>query len=101
MDKKSALRKQLETVAKNYIRKFEKAHGVEFDFAGNDDLIGVLFFGDYFFSFENIVFDVDNKLPVRLIFEWHDAQIESDMKGSVQNINLPSYAMGARFDAIS
>jgi hypothetical protein len=99
--KKPALRKQLETVAKNYIRKFELAHGAEFDFAVGDDLIGVLCFGDNYFSFADIVYDIDNKLAVGLIFEWQNAQTHAHLKGSEQKINLQSYAMGARFDAIS
>ena len=94
-----ALRKQLDTALKNYIYKFEKIHGVELDNYA-DDLMGVLYFGEHYFNIADIIYDVDNKLPVRLIFEWQDAGIEAHFKGNEKTINLQSYAMGLRYESI-
>lgn len=91
------LRVALDAAIMNYIRKFEKIHGVAFDFAVSDDLTGVLCFGDHYFSMPDIVYDADNKLPVGLIFEWNDAQIDANFKGDKQAINLRSYAKGLRY----
>lgn len=81
-----------------YVRKFEKAHGVTFDGAVSDDLTGMLCFGDHYFSMSDIIYDVDNKLPVRLIFEWQNAGIEAHFKGIEKTINLQSYAKGLRYE---
>lgn len=92
-----ALRKQLDTALKNYIYKFEITHCVNFDGAVNDDLMGVLCFGDNYFNISDIIYDVDNKLPVRLIFEWQNAGIDAHFKGIEKTINLQSYAKGLRY----
>jgi hypothetical protein len=92
-----ALKKQLDTALKNYIYKFEKAHGVEFEWAVNDDLMGVLCFGDHMFNMSDIVYDVDNKLPVKLIFEWQDASLDAQITSDKDQINLQSYAEGLRY----
>lgn len=93
-----ALRKQLDTALKNYIYKFEKIHGVEFEWAVNDDLMGVLCFGDRMFNMSDVIYDCDNKLPVRLIFEWQNAGIDAHFKGIEKTINLQSYAKGLRYE---
>lgn len=92
-----ALRTALDKALKNYIYKFEKVHGVELDNYA-DDLMGILCFSDHYFSMSDIVYDVENKLPVRLIFEWQDASIEAHFKGNDKVINLRSYASGLRYE---
>ena len=92
------LRAALDKVLIAYVRKFEKAHGVEFDWATNDDLMGMLCFGDHYFNISDVIYDVDNKLPVRLIFEWQDAGLEAHFKGNDKVINLQSYANGLRYE---
>jgi hypothetical protein len=94
------LRTALDAAIMGYIKSFEKAHGVEFDWATNDDLTGMLCFGDHYFNMTDIVYDVDNKLPVKMIFEWQDAAIEAHFKGIKTKINLHSYAKGLRYDQV-
>lgn len=96
----AGLREQLDTVLKKYIKKFEKAHGVELEFTVNDDIMGVHCFGEHFFTMNDIVYDVDNKLPVGLIFEWQDAGIAACLAGSNETISLRSYAKGLRYEGI-
>lgn len=95
-----ALRTALDKALTAYIKKFEKIHGVYFEWAANDDLTGWVNFGDHLFNISDIVYDVDNKLPVRLIFEWQDAGIEAHFKGSDKVINLQSYSKGLRYESI-
>jgi hypothetical protein len=95
-----ALRTALDKAIMGYIRKFEKAHGVEFDWAANDDLTGTLCFGDHYFSMSDIVYDVDNKLPIMLIFEWQDACLNAHFLSDEKQINLQSYAKGLRYESI-
>lgn len=94
------LKLALDAAIMGYIHKFEKAHGVGFDYAvGEDeDLTGVLCFGDHYFNMSDIVYDVDNKLPIRLIFEWQDAGLDAHSSGNDKIINLKSYAMGLRYE---
>lgn len=95
-----ALRTSLDKALMAYVKKFEKAHSVEFDWAVNDDLMGALSFGDYMFDMSDIVFDVDGKLPIKLIFEWQDASLDAHIKGDENQINLKSYSMGLRNESI-
>mgnify|MGYP003621269366 CR=1 FL=1 len=93
-----ALRTALDKALISYVRKFEKAHGVEFDWATNDDLMGMLCFGDHYFNISDIIYDVDEKCAVGLIFEWQDAGIEAHFKGNDKVINLQSYVSGMRYE---
>jgi hypothetical protein len=103
VNKKSTkkLRLALDNAITSYVQKFEFAHGVNFEYAVNDDLMGVLVFGDYYFSAADIVYDVDNKLPVRLIFQWQDDSSHDYIKGKQQYINLQSYAKGLRHEGVN
>lgn len=89
----SKLREEFDAAIKNYIEIFEKKQGVEFCFAVSDDLLDVLCFGDYFFTINDIVFDVDNELEDGLIFSWQDDCVQHK-----QHINLMSYAKGLRHE---
>ena len=93
-----ALRTALDKALTGYVKKFEKAHGVEFEGAARGDLMDMLCFGDHYFNISDIIYDVDNHLPVRLIFEWQDAGIEAHFKGNDKVINLQSYASGLRYE---
>lgn len=92
-----ALRTALDKALTGYVKKFEKIHGVEFEWAVNDNLMDILCFGDYYFDIADIIYDIDNKLPVRLIFEWYDDGLEAFRKDPTKEINLRSYAKGLRY----
>ena len=98
--KQTKLRKALEKAIKAYIYEFEKKHGVELEFAVADDLMGVLCFGDNYFSTNDVIYDVDNKLPVNLIFEWQSEGIDTHFAGNTKTINLQSYAKGLRYEEV-
>jgi hypothetical protein len=92
------LRTALDAAITNYIKAFEDKHGVFFEWAVVDDLTGVLNFGDYYFSMPDIVYDIDNKLPLNLIFEWQEAGLNAHFLGNGKQINLHSYAKGLRYE---
>ena len=94
------LRKDLDTALMAYVKKFERIHGVEHEWALNDDLMGILFFGDHCFSINDVIYDVEHKLPVHLIFEWQDAGMAAHIAGNKKTINLHSYAKGMRYEGM-
>jgi hypothetical protein len=95
------LRAALDAAIMGYVKRFEFAHGVKHEWSSNDDLMGILCFGDYFFDISDIVYDVENHLPVNLIFQWQNDGIEAHFNGSEQNINLQSYAKGLRYEGVT
>jgi hypothetical protein len=94
MTTKTELRQQLDDAIKQYIEAFENKQDLNFEWAINDDLLECLAFGDYFFSIEQIVIDIDQDLPKGLILQWHNDRIKHEGR----TINLRSYAMGLRYD---
>lgn len=92
------LRAALDAAIMGYIRKFEEVHGVRVEYAVGDDLLGIFEVSDAFIRLDDIVYDIDNKCSVGLIFEWYWAGLEAYELKSEQKINLQSYAMGARFE---
>ena len=90
---KAKLKEQL----KLYIEEFEEKHGLEFDHAVGDDLLGVISFGNtMFFNMSDIIQDIDSQYDKGLIIQWHEDTVENYPKF----INLSSYAMGLRYKTI-
>ena len=96
MSKKTKLREKLDAVAKEYIKAFEKKHECYFEFAIFDDLMDMLSFGDNYFSFSDVAYDIDNNVEKGLIFKWQNENTELDVYGDEITINFRSYVMGFR-----
>ena len=65
------MKKELEKILKKYISKFEKKHELTFEFAVSNDLMGTISFSCiYYFSINDIIFDIDNYLPKDLIIHF-------------------------------
>ena len=93
------LRKEWEEILMGYIRKFEKKHDVKLQYAVDDNIMGVLNFGDaYFFDATDVVYDIDHNLPKGLILQWAEDGVDDSKNPTRQTINLQSYAMGLRFE---
>ena len=93
------LRRELEETLMAYIRLFEEKHDVNLQYAVNDDIMGVLDFGDvYCFHIADVVYDIDHDLPKGLILQWAEDSIDDSKNPTRQTINLQSYAMGLRFE---
>lgn len=94
----SELEKSFIKIANEYIAKFEKKHGYEFSSWVSDEVGGICcFIEQYFFSFDDIRYDIDNNIKKGLIFQWQDEGVEN---GAKDNINFRSYVMGARFQML-
>lgn len=93
------LRKELEETLMAYIRLFEEKHDVDLQYIVNDDIMGLLDFGDvYFFNTTDVVYDIDHDLPKGLILQWAEDSVDDSKNPARQTINLLSYAMGLRFE---
>ena len=65
------MKKQLEKVLKQYIKEFENKQDLTFEFAVDDNLMGVISFGSVcFFDMSDIIYDVDNAIKENIIIEW-------------------------------
>lgn len=85
------MRKKLDKILKDYIEKFEKKQYLTFEFAVSDDLMGVICFGCvYYFSINDIIYDIDSKHPKNLIIDWLEYCLEGN------KINYYSYSKGLR-----
>lgn len=94
------LQERLDIVLMEYVRAFEDKHGVEFEFAINDDLMTVLHFGDWYFDISDIVYDIDNNLSKHLILNWHNNMMDETGNPDRKWINLHSYAQGLRLESL-
>lgn len=93
------LRKELEEILKSYIRKFEDKHEIEMQYAVDDNITGVLDFGDiYFFDITDVIYDIDHDLPKGLILQWAEDSVDDSKNPTRQTINLHSYAKGLRYE---
>lgn len=81
-----------EKACSDYIDLFCKKHDVEFHFWVSDDIGGVACIGyDLFFSFTDIVFDINTQKPKNKILEWQDHNDTSEYY-----ISYRAYCDGAR-----
>jgi len=98
------LKQQFNELADKYIAAFEKKHGAQLEFWVADDKSGIASFGGtWFVNFSDIMFDIDNNLPKRLIFDWLDYSLEThyyneNKISKLPSINLKSYSKGVRHE---
>ncbi len=77
-------------VVDKYIFKFEKKHGYEFTYWVSNNVGEVACFIDqYFFNFDDIRYDINNKIPKGLIFKWQDYCVEKAFEKTT--VNFKSY----------
>lgn len=96
MSKNNKLREKLDAVIVEYIKAFEKKHECDFEFAIFDDLTDMLCFGDNYFSFSDVAYDIDNNVEKGLIFKWQNEETKFDAHGNEYSVNFRSYVMGFR-----
>ena len=66
------LQQQYHKIVNKYIRKFEKKQGMYFEYWVADRKGEVACFGDFFFEFSELRFDIDNNITVGKIIDWHN-----------------------------
>jgi hypothetical protein len=97
MKRMTTLKEKYESIIDEYVKRFEKKHGLQLESWVSDDKNGVACFGDIlYFSVNDIIYDINNKLPKGLIINWLEDGIDYyEKKG--QTINIHSYAKGLRY----
>jgi hypothetical protein len=90
MDKKMTIKQNLESAINAYLTAFEVKYDGEFD--KESDLMDVRWFGDYFFTIDEIVHDIDNPQHWGEIFKWWNEMVE--VEGF--QINFKAWCRGVR-----
>ena len=86
------LREELEEILMRYIRKFEKKHDVQLQYAVDDDIMGVLNFGDaYFFDATDVVYGIDHNLPKEMVLDWYNDTIDYHKNPTKEKVFLEMY----------
>ncbi|MCP4665130.1 MAG: hypothetical protein GY849_02095 [Deltaproteobacteria bacterium] len=70
------LKPEYENIVSRYIKRFEKKHGLCFDWWIAEKVGNTAIFGDYDFSFDEIRFDIDTKQPFHKILNYYDYRVE-------------------------
>lgn len=90
----SKLKEQYKFVCEQYLQKFINKHNYEFTGWIGDEVGGIaVFIEQYFFNMDDIIYDVNNKLPKDMVFRWQDDNLEA---GYDSMINLHAYSKGMR-----
>lgn len=93
MEKKMKdLKEAYEKVCNDYLDLFCKKQGIIFEGWVSDQIGGIVFCDEYFFSFPDIVWDVNSDQPKGLIMDWYHENMELPEK----SINYFSYTKGLR-----
>lgn len=92
------LQQHYQQVVGAYVKAFQKAHGIEWEFWVADDIGGTALFGDRYFNFDDIRIAVDNGISSEMLFDWYDENVEH---GIEKMINLPAWIKGLRHDQLT
>jgi hypothetical protein len=74
--KNKDMKEKFENIVNEYIKKFCKYYGLQFDGWIGDDIGGVAQMSDYFFNFQDIRYFYDNKTDWKIIINWYDYVLE-------------------------
>lgn len=88
------LKKTYQMACNEYVQKFANKQDIQFSGWIGDIGQVACFIDQYFFSMDDIVLDINKKLPKGLILKWQDDGIEF----SELRMNYRSYSMGLRFE---
>lgn len=98
MNNTQRLKKRFETICNTYVALFCKKHDFEFERWVADDVGGTAECGDYYISFDEIRYDIDNDIPVSIYMKYYDycLAVYSVLPNIRHAVNYPSYCKGAR-----
>lgn len=91
---KKSLKERYEAVCNEYVSKFCKKQGLEFEYWVANQVGGITQCNDFFFNFSDIVWDINSKQPKGLIIKWYDESASAPVDNV---INYFSYTKGLRF----
>jgi len=83
------LKTEFNKIWAKYIKRFEVETDLVFDGCTGKDKTSSLFFGDYVFSFSDIMYCIDNKIECNILVEYFSHCLEYEL-----SINFQSYLMG-------
>jgi hypothetical protein len=86
------LKKEYELICNEYVKLFCDKQELEFNGWVADVIGGVVHCSDFYFNFQDIVWDINSKQPKGLIIEWYYNRIDDTHK----SINYYSYTKGIR-----
>ena len=93
------LKKRFHKLALSYCLAFEKQTGISFEeYITPDMTFEILSFGDFYFSFDEVRYVVDNEVDTDLLIQYWDDCMANYESG--KRINLPSYVKGSRYEKI-
>lgn len=89
MDTISKIKKEYNDVCDKYISLFKSKYFPEIPldtyWVDLDSIGGVLYINDYFFSFDNIKYAVDNNITEDSLFEWYDHTMSLSTGSAVED----------------
>lgn len=86
------LKKQYEFVCNEYVARFCKKQGVVFQWWVGDAVGGIAYCDDFYFTFQQIAFDINTRQPKGAIIEWYNENLATPENP----INYYSYTKGVR-----
>ena len=91
------LRMRFAILAADYIEVFSRKQGIDFDGWVGDEIGGVACFGDFFFNYDQIRYDIDHNIRKGTIVKWYYADTEHNIdREERQHINYSSWCKGLR-----
>ena len=91
--KHNELKKKYEFVCNEYVTKFCNKQGFDANFSWVGNIIGgIAYCNDFYFNFQDIVWDINSKQPKGAIVHWYYENLEMPEK----SINYFSYTKGLR-----
>lgn len=91
------LKERYEACCSEYLQKFVEKQEIEFDYWIGGTIGGLASFIDqYFFSMDDIIYDIEHNCEVGLILSWQDDGVEFGEETG-HYINYHSYAIGLRY----
>lgn len=93
------LHKQYKDFCQEFITKFCRKQGLDFDGWVGSEVGGIAeFIGQYFFNISDVILDLTTKQPKGLILSWQDDGLDYALnEGGTERINYKSYTMGLRY----
>ena len=85
------LREEYADIVNKYIRAFEDKHDTLLEFWVADQIGTIAVIGDNFFNFQDIRYDIDNRVNKRLIWEWYSGWVDSCYKNRKPYPNFENY----------
>lgn len=84
-------------LAADYVEVFCLKHGFDFDGWVGDEIGGMGSFGDFYFNYDVIRYDIDHNVRKGTLIRWYDAELQHNAEREVpQHINYSSWCKGLR-----